>query len=852
VLAEKKSEIMKRLLCTSAMVLNFWAISHQAAIADSNAIQTDLEKGAAAAQAGKMDAAEKAFQKAFDDASATNDQAHLCQAALQLGIVETGLHKYSQAEKALQTGLRIASAVMPPHSPFEALMNSLLADLYFQEGRPAEALPLYLSSIPNLPATPPILQAEKTINLALCYTRLDKMDLAASSFEKGIAAFTNAVGPDDAQTLGAMVNYANFQFQRGNDEKAFELAQKVLSSKTENKAAKAVANNILAHVYDRQEKFGKAMRVAQNSLNENKTSGSTDLVNQAMALLTIGKIYKHGHKYRDAEVAINKALELLKGYPDNTDYSDAIREKCDLFILQGQYEKAEPLANQSMSLRVKYLGADNSDVAQNLADLGYIYQQETKFTDAETAYKNALSIYKKGRGERNPEYIETLAKLADLYRLMGKKSEAENTLGSVLDLRRSTLPADSPIVARTVVSLASLYKEDQQAAKAAQLLGDLVNKDQSSANSAQKAGLLQELASAQVAEGKPEQAASTRKQAGVILGTLFEASSSSGDSGSSTGTGSGANLATGAFTSTGATSGATSGTGVVSTTPTEKSNSAGTKPGSDTAAKGDKWCLAVGISNFKDTSINLKYSAKDATDFKDFLIAKGNFKPDHVKLLVDESATRQNLIDQLGDGWLANRVKPDDLVVVYISSHGSQAMDEAKGVNFLVTYDTNKNSLLATGIPMQWLSKIIAEQVKSQHTLIMLDVCHSGSAADWSDDGSDSIVIASSGMKGDKGLQRILTSDPHSVVPSAGQVILCSSAKSQQSWESQEYPNSVFTKRLMDALNSKGSGTKLGDAFTVLKTNVEGEVLRDRNQLQTPQISISGKGNLLSPLSEVH
>jgi len=698
---------MKRLLSASMTVLSFWAIGYPA-FAQADAVQAELTKGATYAQAGNLDAAEKAFQKAYDGASAINDQGKLCQAALQLGIIKTSLHKNADAEKCFQTGLQIAKSVMPANSPFSALTMSLLADLYLTENRPSDALPLYEAAIPNLPTAQPSLAAEKTVNLAQCYARLDKMDSAEKTFEKGIALLTSIIGPDNVETVAATVNFASFQFQRGNDEKALELAQQVLSSKVENKGLKSVANNVLAHVYDRQEKFGKAMHIAQGSLNEYKASKSTDLVKEADGWLLIGRIYKDGHKYRDAEVAIDKGLELLKGFPDNTDYSDALREKSDLFIQQGQYKKAETLANQSKSLREKYLGADHTDVAQNLADLGYIYQQENKYNDAETSYKNALRIYKKTRGEAHPDYVATLTKLAELYRQMGKKPEAEST------------PA--------------------------------------------------------VTQSPP-----------------------------------------------------------------------------DKITHGDKWCLCVGISNFKDTSINLKYSAKDATDFRDFLIAKGNFKPDHVKLLVDESATRQNLIDQLGDGWLANHVKPDDLVMVYISSHGSQALDEANAnLNFLVTYDTNKNSLLATGIPMQWLSKIIKDQVKSQNTVIMLDVCHSGSAADWSDDATGSVTIASSGTSGDKGLQRILTSDPHSIVPSAGQVILCSSTKNQQSWESQEYPNSVFTKRLIDALNSSGSGTKLGEAFSVLKTNVEGEVLRDRKQLQTPQINGNAKGSLISPLSDAH
>src|SRR5262249_60636562 len=44
----------------------------------------------------------------------------------------------------------------------------------------------------------------------------------------------------------------------------------------------------------------------------------------------------------------------------------------------------------------------------------------------------------------------------------------------------------------------------------------------------------------------------------------------------------------------------------------------------------DKWALVVGISNFKDASINLTYAAKVSTDFRHFLVSKAHFQPDHV------------------------------------------------------------------------------------------------------------------------------------------------------------------------------------------------------------------------------
>jgi hypothetical protein len=77
---------------------------------------------------------------------------------------------------------------------------------------------------------------------------------------------------------------------------------------------------------------------------------------------------------------------------------------------------------------------------------------------------------------------------------------------------------------------------------------------------------------------------------------------------------------------------------------------------------GNKWALVIGISNFKDSSLNLKYAAKDAKDFAQFLVSDGHFAKDHVKLLVDKSATRQDIVNALGAAFLGSKVKKDDLL----------------------------------------------------------------------------------------------------------------------------------------------------------------------------------------------
>ena len=142
----------------------------------------------------------------------------------------------------------------------------------------------------------------------------------------------------------------------------------------------------------------------------------------------------------------------------------------------------------------------------------------------------------------------------------------------------------------------------------------------------------------------------------------------------------------------------------------------------------DKWALVIGISKFADGKINLRYPAKDATDFYNFLTSAGGFRKDHTRLLINERATRANILATIGDRWLPRMAHPDDLVVVYISSHGSPADMDVGGVNYIVAYDTDTESLYATGIPLQDLMRIIKARVHCDRVVIILDACHSGAA----------------------------------------------------------------------------------------------------------------------------
>jgi tetratricopeptide (TPR) repeat protein len=241
----------------------------------------------------------------------------------------------------------------------------------------------------------------------------------------------------------------------------------------------------------------------------------------------------------------------------------------------------------------------------------------------------------------------------------------------------------------------------------------------------------------------------------------------------------------------------------------------------------DKWALIIGTGRFKDPKINLRYAAKDAQDFSDFLIKERNFAPDHVQLLTNEAATRANILSLLGSKWLPRVAEKDDLVVIYFSTHGSPSSLDIGGVNYLVAYDTDPADLYATGIAMQDLARIIKARVHSDRVMLVLDACHSG------------VTAPASG----KSIVRAGNIDVDPIVQGTGQLVISSSKPDQRSWESQRYEGSVFTRYLIDGFRKNGSMTKLGDAYSYMEAEVQREVLRDRGLLQTPVMRSKWRGS---------
>lgn len=140
-----------------------------------------------------------------------------------------------------------------------------------------------------------------------------------------------------------------------------------------------------------------------------------------------------------------------------------------------------------------------------------------------------------------------------------------------------------------------------------------------------------------------------------------------------------------------------------------------------------RMALLVGISEFDDPHWRaLRYPAKDATDLAAAMLdpARGRF--DQVRLLTrPEETTRAAILAALRE-LRKQAHRPDDVVVVYFSAHGTLARDATGELRrFLVTRDASYRAIAQTALSMDML-KSEFDALSSRRRLLVLASCHSG------------------------------------------------------------------------------------------------------------------------------
>ena len=136
----------------------------------------------------------------------------------------------------------------------------------------------------------------------------------------------------------------------------------------------------------------------------------------------------------------------------------------------GEYAKAEPLLQEALRIRQKFLGPEHPETAASLNDVASLYEDMGEYRKAEPLYQEALRIRQKVLGPEDPFTANSLNNLAVLYHVMGEYAKVEPLYQEALRIRQKVLGPEHPLTAQSFNNLAGLYEDMGQDAKAEPLL----------------------------------------------------------------------------------------------------------------------------------------------------------------------------------------------------------------------------------------------------------------------------------------------------------------------------------------------------------------------------------------------
>ncbi|MFY0655026.1 MAG: caspase family protein [Cyclobacteriaceae bacterium] len=218
--------------------------------------------------------------------------------------------------------------------------------------------------------------------------------------------------------------------------------------------------------------------------------------------------------------------------------------------------------------------------------------------------------------------------------------------------------------------------------------------------------------------------------------------------------------------------------------------------------------MIIGVSEFKNKSMNLTYAAKDANDLKKQFKSKNPvYKKTKIYDLTNQNATKENVLRTLK---LLQQTDPDDAVIIHVSSHG--VLDSEMDY-YLAMHDMDFNNPAAGGLSYDFLEEAISK-IPSRKKILMLDACHSGELD------KEEFEVSSSSIDTEKGevkfrsvgnqvnsksigfdnsleLSKRIFSD---MKRSSGTLVLSSAGAVEYALESDEWKNGVFTFSILQGL----------------------------------------------------
>ena len=135
------------------------------------------------------------------------------------------------------------------------------------------------------------------------------------------------------------------------------------------------------------------------------------------------------------------------------------------------------------------------------------------------------------------------------------------------------------------------------------------------------------------------------------------------------------------------------------------------------------YILSVGIDQYKDSTINLKYAVKDSRDIKERILKQAEtlYKPQHIHNIniTDKEATKTNIISRINE--LSSKIKPTDSFILFVAGHGILLQNQYYMLTSEYDGKVNDGTMISSNEIVE-----ISKKIKSLSQLFIFDTCHAG------------------------------------------------------------------------------------------------------------------------------
>jgi WD40 repeat protein len=201
------------------------------------------------------------------------------------------------------------------------------------------------------------------------------------------------------------------------------------------------------------------------------------------------------------------------------------------------------------------------------------------------------------------------------------------------------------------------------------------------------------------------------------------------------------------------------------------------------------YVLAIGVSRYRDPGIKLDFPAKDAGDFAAaFKAQEGLYRKVVVKLLVDEGAKRDDVLDGLE--WIRREMTSRDVGMVFLAGHG---VNDSDGVYYYLPQDVQTDKLKRTGVIFTEIKNTLS--ALPGKVLFFVDTCHSGN------------VLGT----GRRAIRNDITAVVNELSSAEnGVIVFAASTGRQEAQESPEWGNGAFTKAVLEGVGGLADRGRTG------------------------------------------